>query len=847
MSEPATEPVPEWVLSATLNRPYLAREGDNGLTVDGVLLLDSSAPAEADASLVVGGIAMPARWQRPSPKLAARFPETPEAARAKFVAGSVPANGESLDLVLTLDGQRHILASRSLPDTLPGVRIRGGAAAVRDRIAALAAAHQREEPDRVALRDALAQVPAAKRDREWREAKVLSQILFRNNPKQMLAELAEIRADYQSKGDASGLADFWDQVTAALGGLTLTPHGYRRPLGGAADSGQLWAAIATVTDTLAAAGFPSFVVSGTLLGLIREGDLIPHDDDIDLAVIIEGATTYEVVPNWQRLRALLPTLGLSALDQTETPLAHLQIELAPGVKADLFPAWFFGNNAFVYPHTAGELTVDDLLPLAVHEVHGARVPVPKNPQALLRTNYGDDWGTPDPTFRFDWARSRQRFGDLVERLKPRSDKRVYGFVLHHTMARPTRPDAESGLEVTGSMLPDPRVQGLTPELLVDGEPVPADWGLPTPGLARSFPQIQAAPTAGFQARDLPTNAQLLRLVARAEDRTILLNSHRLPAVLPSPSIHGGMAAVSAFLDDLASHRDRDPADYLALDEALRRVPRRLRDQQWLETKIRTDAFYSMRAKATVAALSDLRGRFERAGDGAGWERFWTDLSAAIDPLTITIHGYNLALRHQSGERVWAEVSEVITALSDLGLSAGVTAGTLLGLIREGGLIGHDDDVDLAVYLPVDDHHCAAEAWLSAREAMREAGLLDPEFEAFDRPHARLVQRGAVQIDVFPAWTHEGRYYMWPHVFGDTSADEVFPLGAREVHGVQMPVPCQPEAALAAAYGAGWAVPDPAYNFSWGAAKQRFEAVLDRFRPSWVSPMKPDQPARSSRP
>ena len=93
----------------------------------------------------------------------------------------------------------------------------------------------------------------------------------------------------------------------------------------------------------------------------------------------------------------------------------LKLRGPDGVDIDLFPAWVAEGQVFVFPHTVGALSVDQVLPLRPCPVTG--YPVPQDPEAMLEVNYGADWRVPDPLFKFDWPGAYQAFARFLAPLR----------------------------------------------------------------------------------------------------------------------------------------------------------------------------------------------------------------------------------------------------------------------------------------------------------------------------------------------------------------------------------------------------------------------------------------------
>jgi hypothetical protein len=151
-----------------------------------------------------------------------------------------------------------------------------------------------------------------------------------------------------------------------------------------------------VAGALERAGIRAFLVDGTLLGAIREGDFIAHDRDVDL-----GVFAAEHVPE---IPALITAAGIPHLRTYGTLERGLQYAFrARAVKVDLF---FYYADAAGYFHAAWK---DDQpirygyppFSLAPLTFLGRPFLAPADPERFLRTKYGPDWRR--PVKDWDWA------------------------------------------------------------------------------------------------------------------------------------------------------------------------------------------------------------------------------------------------------------------------------------------------------------------------------------------------------------------------------------------------------------------------------------------------------------
>lgn len=154
-----------------------------------------------------------------------------------------------------------------------------------------------------------------------------------------------------------------------------------------------------LVDAVAAltrAGIRPFLVDGTLLGAVRDGDFMAHDRDIDLGVFIE---------EWHPgLLRCLRTVGFVHRKTYGTVGRGLEYSFRrSGIKLDTF--FYYRDGARVY-HAAWlagtpiryEYPAFDLAPLTFR---GEQFLAPQDPEAFLVAKYGPDWRV--PVTQWDWA------------------------------------------------------------------------------------------------------------------------------------------------------------------------------------------------------------------------------------------------------------------------------------------------------------------------------------------------------------------------------------------------------------------------------------------------------------
>jgi len=155
-------------------------------------------------------------------------------------------------------------------------------------------------------------------------------------------------------------------------------------------------ALSDLSEMANAKGTPVFLVSGTLLGCIREGQLLSHDKDIDVGIV-----------GWENQYTLCMALQESGLftvsaqhlkgqDTFYIPICHN----ATGMWIDIFvyhpqgQHWVTGVDFFF-----GYRQTFAFTPFELKEVEflGVNMKIPAEAELNLTENYGE-WRTPDPGY-----------------------------------------------------------------------------------------------------------------------------------------------------------------------------------------------------------------------------------------------------------------------------------------------------------------------------------------------------------------------------------------------------------------------------------------------------------------
>lgn len=149
-------------------------------------------------------------------------------------------------------------------------------------------------------------------------------------------------------------------------------------------------ALRLAVEALAEAGAVAWVTYGTLLGLVREGRLLPHDDDVDIAVMA-GARS-------DRIKVGMAARGLSLMLDEVGPEGVSKLKFTHGAVAiDLFFVRDEGQVWADYCTLVRRSLLRSTHPpvtVEMRELGGLVLPVPRDAEAYLVHLYGEGWRQP---------------------------------------------------------------------------------------------------------------------------------------------------------------------------------------------------------------------------------------------------------------------------------------------------------------------------------------------------------------------------------------------------------------------------------------------------------------------
>lgn len=160
-----------------------------------------------------------------------------------------------------------------------------------------------------------------------------------------------------------------------------------------------------VSDLFTSLGIKHCLSHGTILGVRRDGDTIPWDDDVDLAVFSVDR------PKMREARTKLREMGYYVPDEGDPkkpidPKGNMPYYDFTAIKdGEKVECWTFDkiNNFYVYdPVREGlAIPVEHFDTLSEIEWRGVKFPAPNNVDGFLTKMYGPTWRTPDKTKKYN--------------------------------------------------------------------------------------------------------------------------------------------------------------------------------------------------------------------------------------------------------------------------------------------------------------------------------------------------------------------------------------------------------------------------------------------------------------
>lgn len=168
-------------------------------------------------------------------------------------------------------------------------------------------------------------------------------------------------------------------------------------------------AIGQVLDALEAAGTPSFLAYGTLLGAVREGRLLGHDSDADLGYVSRYDHPVDVMRESFRLQAALVAQGYR-VSRYSGAAFKVDVEETDGSirGLDVFGGFLRDGHLHLMGEIRTPFRPEWVWPLGTTTLEGREFAAPADTDRFLTATYGPSWRVPDPAFHFPTPESTHR-------------------------------------------------------------------------------------------------------------------------------------------------------------------------------------------------------------------------------------------------------------------------------------------------------------------------------------------------------------------------------------------------------------------------------------------------------
>ena len=184
--------------------------------------------------------------------------------------------------------------------------------------------------------------------------------------------------------------------------------------------------VADLEKILQDAPYTYFIAYGNLLGLVREGHFLAHDNDLDYAISVNEGSPWEdlekrlVANGFTKCRQFLID---GKVHEQSYCRDELTVDFFGYLDGEEYSRWygFCRRDGYIYDDRYDmhilETHFSPIKSVKQLEFNGVMVTVPADPERFLEDAYGPGWRVPDPTWSGEKESNRIEL-DILGRLDP---------------------------------------------------------------------------------------------------------------------------------------------------------------------------------------------------------------------------------------------------------------------------------------------------------------------------------------------------------------------------------------------------------------------------------------------
>ncbi len=135
---------------------------------------------------------------------------------------------------------------------------------------------------------------------------------------------------------------------------------------------------------------------GTLLGIVRDGQLLPQDDDFDFCYISRKNSDEEVC---SEAIMVVQCLRAAEINVIISSFGFMQIH-SDDINFNIYVGWERQSSLFLYFGIPDGIPVELGRANGILEIYGQIFPSPSDPKHVLKAIYGEGWNNPNPKFSY---------------------------------------------------------------------------------------------------------------------------------------------------------------------------------------------------------------------------------------------------------------------------------------------------------------------------------------------------------------------------------------------------------------------------------------------------------------